>query len=661
MFERTGKDASGRLGTGSRALSKSGCGLRVESLEGRALLTASLAPLPSVTVEATAGYQVPLNGTATGNTDPQTFSVTTDNAAGGVVATVAKGNFLTVNVSHASGGANDPAFSGSMVFQDFSDLTPVAVSKIESLATGTATGLAPGVTIGSDYYAGKNFHRIANQFPDANSYIVQGGSLTGDGRGNVFATGFGVEKSPQLVFNGIGQLALANTGAANSNDSQFFVTTGSPRFLDGNYTIFGQILSGQDILAKMTQAPRNGQAPIGAITINSVTVSSTNPDGVLHIDATKATAGRQTNVTVTATDAVNGSKTSQTFPVLAVASQAGSEPTSTQPRLNTVTTPQSFSLGQSNQFQLSANNPAGGRLTYTVQGGLAANAFTPAQNATATVDANGLVTVTPTPGYIGPINLVVGVRDQTNRAGSSAALDSPANFSTQAVTLNVVQPASTGTVRFLLDGNAANPAAGSLVVTPLPRTDGGTNTIVVTQAAGNVMVTVNGALDALEPAVSNVDRIIVYGSKASDNISIDPGLSMGASLDGGRGGTNVLKAGGGPTREQGWYGKNNTLVQGSSNNYQFGRQGHVTFVKGSGTSDVIFAGVPGHTVGHSRRIRTFPTPPHGTFYTFNGTKLVKTADRFTTHKTTVTATRAATTTTATAAAVKPATNQTAKK
>ena len=101
--------------------------------------------------------------------------------------------------------------------------------------------------------------------------------------------------------------------------------------------------------------------------------------------------------------------------------------------------------------------------------------------------------------------------------------------------------------------------------------------------------------------------MIVYGSKANDNITIDPGLTIPVTLNGGTGGTNVLKAGGGPTTELGWYGKN-TLIQGSSQNFLFGQKGHVTFVKGSGTSDIIFSGRPGHFVGHSH-VRHLPTPP----------------------------------------------------
>ena len=139
----------------------------------------------------------------------------------------------------------------------FKDLTPTAVSKIYSLITGTApfnqltSGLAsqqgstPEVVYpnganspGVDYYTATNggdtFHRVANlsanppAAPLPNDYIVQGGSINGDGTGQVFATPYANETLPQLVFNGSGQLALANSGGTNSNDSQFFVTTGSP-------------------------------------------------------------------------------------------------------------------------------------------------------------------------------------------------------------------------------------------------------------------------------------------------------------------------------------------------------------------------------------------------------------------------------------------------
>ncbi len=60
MFDRTGRDAIGRSGAGSRGRSKAGRRLQIEPLEGRSLMTASLAPIPSVTVEAGGGIPGPL-------------------------------------------------------------------------------------------------------------------------------------------------------------------------------------------------------------------------------------------------------------------------------------------------------------------------------------------------------------------------------------------------------------------------------------------------------------------------------------------------------------------------------------------------------------------------------------------------------------------------
>ncbi len=665
MFDRTGRDAIGRSGAGSRGRAKAGRRFLVEPLEGRALMTASLAPIPSVTVEAGAGYQVPLNGAYNGNTDPQTYTVTTNTPSGGVAATVATGQFWSITVNHVSSGPNDPAFSGTMVYQLFQDLTPNSAAKIESLINGTVpyanlTAQAQPVIYpnganspGRDYYlfGGNTIHRVANLTGTPpvvpNDYIVQGGSLNGDGTGQVFATPYANETSPQLVFNESGQLALANSGGTSSNDSQFFATTGLNVGLNGNYTIFGQLVSGANILTDLSHVAvggTSGTTPLGSVDITGSSLSTTNPDGVIHINAANSTAGTLTNVTVTATDTVDGSTTSRTFPVFTIPSGTLTATTSTPPTLLPVATPITTNIYKPVSFQLGASNPTGNALTYTVQGGVTGGAFTSTiANATATVSASGLVTVTPTPGYTGPINLVVGVQDGVNRAGTAATASSPANYSLQNVTINVAQPVVTGAVRFILDSSGGT--TGNLVITPPPRpSPTARNTISVTQNAGSVQVTINGVVDSIQPAVTDVDSIIVYGSKANDTITIDPTLTMPATLNGGTGGKDVLTAGGGPTREQGWHGTSTVEKQGSAENFQFGRAGHVTFVKGTGTSNVIFAGTIYHPKGHSR-IRRIPPPPRGTFYTFSGDKLVKTHDPFTTKpasSTTTKTTKAAT-------------------
>jgi hypothetical protein len=109
---------------------------------------------------------------------------------------------------------------------------------------------------------------------------------------------------------------------------------------------------------------------------------------------------------------------------------------------------------------------------------------------------------------------------------------------------------------------------------------------------------------------------------------------MPVDLSGGTGGHDVLIAGGGPTREQGWHSASTVEKQGESNNYLFGRVGTVTVVKGSGSSDVIFLGTPFTPKGHSR-IQRIPPVPQGTYFTISHGKLVKTSDKFSSTKTIV--------------------------
>ena len=71
----------------------------LEALEGRQLLTASLQSIAPITVPALQGYTVPLLA-ASGDTDPQTFTVSSSNPDIGV--SIAQGPFWTIGVSSAS-------------------------------------------------------------------------------------------------------------------------------------------------------------------------------------------------------------------------------------------------------------------------------------------------------------------------------------------------------------------------------------------------------------------------------------------------------------------------------------------------------------------------------------------------------------------------------
>ena len=734
MLDRVGRDAIGRSANSKR---RAAIGRRpaLEALEGRQLLTAGFETISNVTSPQYQGFQVPITGTTT---HQQTYTVTSDNP--GVKASVAQGQFLTLSVSHTSSGAGDPGFDNQpMTFQLFEDLTPNTAKQIESLVTGTATNLAPGVSIGSNYYLGKNIHRIASGFPTPTTYIVQGGSLNGNGTGSVFATPFLDEFTQSLGFTGTGQIAMANSGS-DTNDSQFFITTGSPQQLSYHHTIFGQIVEGQAVLNQLTQIAKgaDGTTPVNPVTITGASLAATGPDAVIHLDTTLAPAGATANIAVTATDVTDGTTATQTFQTTVGAPYATTVTpyTPLRPFLGAYDQQITVAQGQTARLQIFAvsatpNDP----LTYTVQGGVnpptaasptATFASVNSSQLTASVSPTGLVTVTPAAGFSGTAQILIGVRDSTNRTGGT--LDSPDNYQThlirvvvpsstttvnqrpltqqQTVTANLdsattirlagsnqnstttpvtfaitTQPthgtitgfdastgtvsytptpgylgpdaiaytatdptsglssfstavninvtnANTGAVRFI--PNSSTDTVGTLVVTPLPRTDGGTNTINVAAVNGTVQVTINGVLDQIQQATDNVDRIVVYGSKANDNITIDPSLSTIATLDGGHGGTNVLRAGSGQTREHGWFGKN-TLIQGSSDNYQLGRSGiGVKFVKGTGSSNVIFLGQPGYFKRHLNHNRQLPTPTTGRFYKFagNGKTLVETKNPY---------------------------------
>jgi cyclophilin family peptidyl-prolyl cis-trans isomerase len=127
------------------------------------------------------------------------------------------------------------------------------------------------------YYNCITFHRIAKDF------VIQGGDPTGTGSGGESAFGgeFADELNPATPSYQAGYakgvLAMANRGP-NTNTSQFFIMLGDVP-LPHNYTIFGKVIAGQDIVDKIGQqeiipqlGPTDG-APKTPILIESATIS----------------------------------------------------------------------------------------------------------------------------------------------------------------------------------------------------------------------------------------------------------------------------------------------------------------------------------------------------------------------------------------------------
>src|SRR5262249_14851973 len=163
------------------------------------------------------------------------------------------------------------AFTGTFVIKLFQDLTPLTIQRIEQLVN---TGFYTSPTQPPNF-PNKNFHRVVPGF------VVQGGSQTGDGTGRFTAPGFPFddEFSQQLVFNGIVQVALANAGD-DTGDTQYFITLADTRSLDFNHTIFGQVVSGQNVVNEMAGVARgsDGSTPVTPILMTATTLSPTNPD-----------------------------------------------------------------------------------------------------------------------------------------------------------------------------------------------------------------------------------------------------------------------------------------------------------------------------------------------------------------------------------------------
>ena len=108
------------------------------------------------------------------------------------------------------------------------------------------------------YYDGVIFHRVIKNF------MIQGGDPTGTGRGGTSLWGgkFEDEVTPDVTFNKKGLLAMANAGP-NTNGSQFFITTVPTPHLNMNHTIFGEVISGYDVVGKIENTPTaRGDRPV---------------------------------------------------------------------------------------------------------------------------------------------------------------------------------------------------------------------------------------------------------------------------------------------------------------------------------------------------------------------------------------------------------------
>jgi cyclophilin family peptidyl-prolyl cis-trans isomerase len=132
--------------------------------------------------------------------------------------------------------------------KDFGNITVEFYDKDAPLAVQNFLRLTD-----SGYYDCLTFHRVAQGF------VIQGGDPNGNGTGGQSAFGkpFADELNPSTPSYKAGYLkgvlAMANSGP-NTNGSQFFIMLADNN-LPHNYTIFGKVISGQDVVDKIGQVP----------------------------------------------------------------------------------------------------------------------------------------------------------------------------------------------------------------------------------------------------------------------------------------------------------------------------------------------------------------------------------------------------------------------
>lgn len=116
------------------------------------------------------------------------------------------------------------------------------------------------------FYNGIIFHRVIPNF------MIQGGDPTGTGTSGP-GYKFEDEIDAKLGFEKPGILAMANSGP-NTNGSQFFITTASTPHLNGNHTIFGKVLEGQDVADTISTVPAGpGNRPNQPVVIQGIEIT----------------------------------------------------------------------------------------------------------------------------------------------------------------------------------------------------------------------------------------------------------------------------------------------------------------------------------------------------------------------------------------------------
>ncbi len=134
---------------------------------------------------------------------------------------------------------------GEMVAEFWPDVAPKTVENFKKLSK-------------KGFYDGTCFHRVIKGF------MIQGGDpLTKDpsqeARWGTGGPGYNIDAEFNNKSHARGVLSMARSADPNSAGSQFFICHGNPTFLDHQYTTFGKLIKGDDVLEKIATTPTHPQ------------------------------------------------------------------------------------------------------------------------------------------------------------------------------------------------------------------------------------------------------------------------------------------------------------------------------------------------------------------------------------------------------------------
>jgi peptidyl-prolyl cis-trans isomerase A (cyclophilin A) len=156
---------------------------------------------------------------------------------------------------------------GSFTIRLFEKEAPRTVANFVGLAEGTKewTDPATGAKKKEPYYDGVIFHRVINGF------MIQGGDRLGQGTGGPGYT-FPDEFHASLRHDRAGILSMANAGP-NTNGSQFFITLGPTPHLDRRHSVFGEVVTGLEVVRRIGAVPTGRQdRPMKPVVVKRVRI-----------------------------------------------------------------------------------------------------------------------------------------------------------------------------------------------------------------------------------------------------------------------------------------------------------------------------------------------------------------------------------------------------